>query len=144
MGTSEMDPLASSSSSQPSKPQRVLACVRCQRRKIKCERRFPCAHCKKSGVQCVPAIFTPCVQRKRRFPERELLGRLRKYEDLLRQNNIQFEPLHKDVEPSESGAPCPSPSSTSVKSEKIYEAKYVLLRRHPKAKLILLEAYCMP
>ena len=34
-------------------------------------------------------------QRRRRFPERELLERLRRYEDLLRQNNIKFEPLHR-------------------------------------------------
>jgi hypothetical protein len=36
-------------------------------------------------------------RRKRRFPERELLERLRKYEDLLRQNNITFDPLHKEL-----------------------------------------------
>lgn len=34
--------------------------------------------------------------RRRRFPERELLLRLRKYEHLLRENQIKFEPLHKD------------------------------------------------
>lgn len=43
------------------------------------------------GAQCVPADSR---RRRRRFPERELLQRLRRYEDLLRRNNIQFEPLH--------------------------------------------------
>ena len=33
-------------------------------------------------------------QRRRRFPERELLDRLRQYEDLLKQHRIQFDPLH--------------------------------------------------
>jgi hypothetical protein len=75
------------------KIQRVLACVLCQQRKIRCDRVFPCANCTKAGVQCLPAAATP-RQRRRRFPERDLLDRLRHYEDLLRQNNIEFEPLH--------------------------------------------------
>ena len=75
------------------KPQRVLACVLCQQRKVKCDRKFPCANCTKSGVQCVLASLA-ARQRRRRFPERELLDRLRHYEDLLRQNNIAFDPLH--------------------------------------------------
>ncbi|KAF5859643.1 hypothetical protein ETB97_002554 [Aspergillus alliaceus] len=41
--------------------------------------------------QCVPATLTP---RRRRFQERVLLDRLRHYEGLLRQHNIDFEPLH--------------------------------------------------
>jgi hypothetical protein len=90
----------------------------------------------------VPATVTPRGKRKRRFPERELLERLRKYEDLLRQNNIKFDPLHKDVageqaspntqvgdnsdddHPAAMGNDCPSPA-TSIKSEMVYEAKYV-------------------
>ncbi|KAJ6084296.1 hypothetical protein N7486_011096 [Penicillium sp. IBT 16267x] len=76
------------------KSQRTLACVNCQQRKIKCDREFPCANCLKQRTRCVPATQTR--PRKRRFPERELLSRLRKYEDLLRQNNVRFDPLHKD------------------------------------------------
>jgi hypothetical protein len=41
----------------------------------------------------VPGNLAP-RQRRRRFPERELLDRLRHYEDLLSQHNIAFEPLH--------------------------------------------------
>jgi len=77
------------------KTQRVLACVLCQQRKIKCDRVFPCAHCVKAHVQCVPANLIP-RQRRRRYLERELLERLDRYESLLRQNNIHFAPLHKD------------------------------------------------
>jgi hypothetical protein len=138
-----MSPLtpSPSSQSQPPKPQRVLACVRCQQRKVKCDRRFPCQHCTASRVPCVPATLTTRGQRRRRFPERELLERLRKYEDLLRQNNINFEPLHKDTarqgendsphkhrgeesdeDPPEVGG---SPATT-VGSERVYEAKYAL------------------
>jgi hypothetical protein len=123
------------------KLERVLACVLCQQRKVKCDRKFPCANCLKSRAECIPATLTP-RRRKRRFPERELLERLRKYEDLLRQNNIKFEPLHKDTvsekespnaeggydsdsqRPGSVAIDWPSPSST-VKSERVYEAKYV-------------------
>ncbi|TVY15781.1 Aurofusarin cluster transcription factor aurR2 [Lachnellula arida] len=130
----------------PSKPQRILACVRCQQRKIKCDRKFPCANCNTSRAQCVPATLTQRGRRKRRFPERELLERLRKYEDLLSRNHIDFEPLHKgkdtnspgekEVSTSRGGrgdeseneqpgaveADCPSPSA-SIKSERVHEAK---------------------
>lgn len=90
----------------------------------------------------MPATLVP-RQRKRRFPERELLERLRKYEDLLRQNNINFESLHKepagekdssivkggycsdDELPEAVGADLSS-TSTTVKYEREYEAKYAL------------------
>ncbi|KAF2168448.1 hypothetical protein M409DRAFT_21198 [Zasmidium cellare ATCC 36951] len=77
------------------KPQRLLACVRCQQRKVKCDRSYPCSNCVRVGVQaeCTPASLAP-RQRKRRFPERYLLQRVRQYESLLRQHNIPFEPLH--------------------------------------------------
>lgn len=72
------------------------------------------------------------------------MERLRKYEDLLQQNNIKFEPLPKDasgqlktnglegdadsdIEPS--GTPAvdwPSPTTTT-RSERVFETKYVYL-----------------
>lgn len=84
---------AASPANIPPKPQRVLACVLCQQRKVKCDRRFPCANCTKAGAQCVPAALIP-RQRRRRFPERDLLERVRHYESLLREYHIPFEPLH--------------------------------------------------
>lgn len=130
--------------SQQLKPQRVLACVRCQQRKVKCQRIFPCENCIKSRAQCVPSALAQ-RRRRRRFPERALLEQLRKYEDLLRQNNITFEPLHKDSArgkvylDTESGhdsdeehpdtvGPDFSTLSTTVKSEKDYGAKYALFK----------------
>ena len=74
-------------------PRRALACVACQRRKVKCNRESPCQHCARAGVACTPA--TPVGEgRRRRFPERELLDRVRRYEETLRQHGIDFEPLH--------------------------------------------------
>ncbi|KAL9090538.1 MAG: hypothetical protein Q9165_005299 [Trypethelium subeluteriae] len=91
----------------------------------------------------MPAARTPS-QRRRRFPERELLERVQRYERLLRQNNIQFESLYTLTEekasPSEddrgsapphdahseapaAGAEAPSREKVAVKSEVVYEAK---------------------
>lgn len=81
-----------SSASAPASAPRILSCLVCQQRKIKCDRSFPCGSCIKHNVSCVPA--TQSRPRKRRFPERELLDRLRTYEDLLRRNNVDFQPLH--------------------------------------------------
>ena len=83
-------------------------------------------------------------QRRRRFPERALLERLRRYENLLRQNNVAFEPLHDDaarekeslnVESNQDSGderpdmgPDSSSLSTTVKSERGFEAKYVLFK----------------
>ena len=158
--TPDMSSETPSSLFQPLRSRRVLACVLCQQRKIKCKvqlpshqpsttllvlhlyvttgsRTFPCANCIKLRAQCVPASQR---QRRRRFSERALLERLRKYEDLLRQNNIMFETPNKDSardkESLNAESSCDSdderpvavrrnmsdPSST-VKSEKSYGAK---------------------
>ncbi|KAJ5183961.1 hypothetical protein N7492_001577 [Penicillium capsulatum] len=92
--TNAMSSQAQSSSDHRPKPPRVLACALCQQRKVKCDRKVPCVHCVKLQVECVPV--TNPRPRRRRFPERELLDRLRRYEGLLRQNKIEFDPLHKD------------------------------------------------
>ena len=134
---------AASPSLPTTKSQRVLACVLCQRRKLRCDRQFPCANCTRSHAQCVPAATLPPRQRRRRFPERELLDRLRRYESLLRENSINFEPLHKDTSSLEKEPPdadddserpkaavsrdrSSSPSTTS-KSESVYKAKYTTI-----------------
>lgn len=88
------DPINTLSSPMNSKPRssRVLSCVLCQQRKVKCDREFPCSNCRRSGAECVS---TPQPQpRRRRFAERELLHRLRNYEDLLRQHHVDFKPMH--------------------------------------------------
>ena len=92
------------------KPKRVLACVLCQHRKVKCDRKFPCANCQKASAQCIPAALVP-RQRRRRFPERELLDRLRHYEDLLRKHDIKFEPMHAGTNPTPANATNPEENS---------------------------------
>lgn len=103
---------------QESKPQRILACLLCQQRKVKCSRTFPCTNCIKQKAQCVPA--TQPRRRRRRFPEKELLDRLRKYEELLRQNGVNFEPLHPEMSRGKE-------SDGSENEVEFGNAKYVLL-----------------
>jgi hypothetical protein len=127
-----------------SPPIRVLACVLCQQRKIKCDRTFPCSQCLKTGAQCLPATRVP-RKRRRRFAERDLLDRLRHYEALLREHNIQFEPLHPghdaELHVSESRArdatnafsPTGSKSEDTLspsQAEETYEAKSVYIGIH--------------
>jgi hypothetical protein len=137
------------------KTQRVLACVLCHQRKVKCDRKFPCTNCIRSGAQCVQGTV---ARRRQRIslPKKDLLNRLHSYEDLLRkyevlmrENNVNFGPLKgepsserqsphgqggydsDDGQPESVGpdqGPDRSPSVT-VKSESAYEAKYALLKR---------------
>ena len=82
----------------------------------------------------------PQRQRRPRFSERALLERLRRYEDLLRQNNIMFETPNKDPtreketlnpessydsdnEHPEVVPPALLAPSINAKSQKAYEAK---------------------
>ncbi|KAL1895632.1 hypothetical protein Sste5346_005102 [Sporothrix stenoceras] len=89
-------PRAAPSTSGTAPEARVLACVMCQQRKVKCNRKFPCNNCIRLGVSCVPATLNPRRSR-RRFPERELLDRVRRYEALLRQNHVHFDSLFEET-----------------------------------------------
>ena len=78
-------------SSQDPKPPKSHSCVTCQRRKVKCSRKQPCAGCTKNGVQCVYRSPQPPRRRKRNNPEAILAARLERYEEVLRQNSIDPE-----------------------------------------------------
>ncbi|ORY71978.1 fungal-specific transcription factor domain-containing protein [Pseudomassariella vexata] len=71
------------SSASSGKTPRVLACVLCQHRKIKCDRHTPCANCVKANVTCTPS--TPAPARKRRRPNQDLQQRLSRCEELLQE-----------------------------------------------------------
>ncbi|KAI8631824.1 fungal-specific transcription factor domain-containing protein [Xylariaceae sp. FL1651] len=65
------------------KSAKTLACVHCQYRKIKCDRQQPCSNCIKAKVACKPS--TPAPPHKRRRPNQDLLERLARCEQLLKQ-----------------------------------------------------------
>jgi hypothetical protein len=74
-------------------------CVLCQQRKIKCDRNNPCQNCTKAKVECIPASALPPRRRKKRFPEAELLARLRKYEEHLKAYGADIDAINRDEAP---------------------------------------------
>ncbi|KAG6287311.1 hypothetical protein E4U46_004188 [Claviceps purpurea] len=66
----------------PHRHSRILACVLCQHRKIKCDRNSPCSNCIKANVTCIAS--TPAPARKRRRPNQDLQERLARCEELLK------------------------------------------------------------
>ncbi|KAH8821474.1 putative C6 transcription factor [Xylogone sp. PMI_703] len=64
---------------------KVLSCVLCAQRKVKCDRKTPCSNCIKAGATCVPTIPNPPRRRKYRVlgGEEDLKLRLKRYEKLL-------------------------------------------------------------
>ncbi|KPM38866.1 hypothetical protein AK830_g7704 [Neonectria ditissima] len=68
---------------RPRKTSKVLACVLCRNRKLKCDHNTPCANCIKANVDCISS--TPAPPRQRRRPNQDLQERLARCEDLLKQ-----------------------------------------------------------
>ncbi|KAK1545891.1 hypothetical protein CPAR01_03393 [Colletotrichum paranaense] len=68
-------------SDQPGTGRRLIACVACQKRKVKCSRVFPCANCIRSSSQCIPG--TPAPPRGRKPYNQALKARLARCEQLL-------------------------------------------------------------
>lgn len=69
----------------------------CQQRKVRCDKNKPCSNCVKAGVDCRVVPPAPPRRRKKRLQERDLIDRLKKYEDLLRDNNVKFDGIDFDV-----------------------------------------------
>ena len=70
---------------------RAYSCLRCAQRKVKCDRTDPCANCKKSHVDCVFVVPAPSRRKKRKLPEEDLVTRLKLYEELLKNNGVEFD-----------------------------------------------------
>ncbi len=83
-------------------------CVLCQHRKVKCDRNDPCSNCTKARVQCISPTVLPAKKRKKRFPEAELLARLRRYENHLRAYGADIDAINNETAPlPTSGTPVP-------------------------------------
>lgn len=127
-------------SQQLVKSQRILACVLCHQRKIKCNRKFPCNNCIKNQAHCERAMLAP-RRRRRKIPPPELVHQLRVYESLLRANNIKFDHLRKYKIPGDDSLVVEDTDyldqendrlnnanpTAGADSETVYEAKYALL-----------------
>ncbi|KAF4631631.1 hypothetical protein G7Y89_g6497 [Cudoniella acicularis] len=74
-------------------------CLLCQQRKVKCDRNDPCANCVKSRAQCISTSTVPPKRRKKRFPEAELLARLRRYEEHLKRYGADIDAINREDAP---------------------------------------------
>jgi hypothetical protein len=115
-------------------------CVLCQQRKVKCDRNDPCQNCTKARVECISASTMPPRKRKKRFPEAELLARLRKYEEHLKAYGADIDAINRsespvapkemaEVKPNAHGAGCYPPHiirSLSVRRSLRHVEKYGL------------------
>lgn len=65
----------------------LRSCNLCRKRKVKCDRVDPCAHCQRSGIKCVfsaPSRLPRGRQGGRRKADTELLSRIAKLENLVK------------------------------------------------------------
>ncbi|KAI1109377.1 fungal-specific transcription factor domain-containing protein [Nemania sp. NC0429] len=96
------------------KPSKILACVHCQYRKIKCDRQQPCSNCVKAKIACKPSV--PAPPHKRRRPNQDLLERLARCEQLLKQyTDGNVPPAQKETAPA-TASPGMIPATTTTTS----------------------------
>jgi hypothetical protein len=101
MSTNEASVLSSSDSTTANRAvnPKKHPCVLCQQRKVKCDRAYPCGNCRKSSSECISPTTLPPRKRKRRFPEAELLARLRKYEYHLKSYGADIDAINREEVP---------------------------------------------
>ncbi|KAM0197356.1 hypothetical protein ACHAPI_005222 [Fusarium lateritium] len=73
----------------PIEEPRRYACAICARRKVKCDKQLPCSNCRKAQTQCSYEAPPPPKPRKRAADE-DLLARIAQYEQLMRENGIDY------------------------------------------------------
>lgn len=92
------------------------ACLRCQTRKVKCDRLNPrCSKCVKSNVQCEYKAPAPPNRGKRKRVEAELQAKLQHYETLLKDRGVCLE-QHAPNDPHSSKASPATPAQTQAES----------------------------
>ncbi len=74
-------------------PPNKNSCVRCARRKSKCDKASPCSGCSKAQVACLYRAPVPSQRHRRRLTQRDLLSKIQELETLLQNNSIPFDPL---------------------------------------------------
>lgn len=79
--------------------------------------------CKQRGIICTPAFLDPQKPRKKRFPERELLDRIRRYEDILTTLGVDKHHSLSDLaDMSSASSPRAARASSSSKRSRLSSA----------------------
>ncbi|OJJ51716.1 hypothetical protein ASPZODRAFT_138786 [Penicilliopsis zonata CBS 506.65] len=88
-----------------SRPAHSHSCTICQRRKVKCDRQEPCSNCARAGSECIYRAPRPPRRRRRKVTAEEILGsRLRRYEEILKQNGIDPSVYSRSDAPASGGS----------------------------------------
>lgn len=76
------------SAEQPRPTHSTFSCVTCRRRKVKCNKQFPCSNCAKAGTTCAYPLPERATRRSRK-PRRndDLVARIKKLEGLVDELN---------------------------------------------------------
>ncbi|KAF7543737.1 hypothetical protein G7Z17_g10504 [Cylindrodendrum hubeiense] len=78
---------------------RGTSCVLCQQRKVRCDKNKPCANCVKAKVECRVVPPQPPRRRKKRLQEKDLIDRLKRYENLLAEHGVKVDAIGHDLRP---------------------------------------------
>lgn len=67
------------------------SCVICRRRKVRCNKTYPCSNCAKAKVQCIFPAPERAKRRPRKPPDGELMNRLRRLEGVIQGMGMSVE-----------------------------------------------------
>ena len=67
-----------------------FSCQACHKRKVRCDRKQPCSTCQKGNVECI-YLAPPPPRRRKRVADKDLLAKLKRYEDHLKRAGIAIE-----------------------------------------------------
>jgi hypothetical protein len=104
---------------------KIWSCVNCRRRKVRCDRRNPCAPCIRNQYECMFPTSGRVPRRGRAAAQKqvELVGRLRRLEAMVGDLGSQVEhakeqsPSGHPSESPENGAPIIQGSSSNMSSD---------------------------
>jgi hypothetical protein len=127
------------------------SCILCQQRKVRCDRGKPaCGNCVKARAECVPSAPTQPRRRRRKLTEIDLVGRLRRYESLLKSHGIKTDDDSPSEEAEENQVPRLSMTVPRArhhergalftnKENSHYVEKYACLSTHVRVPLLMVE-----
>ncbi|CAG8293551.1 unnamed protein product [Penicillium salamii] len=92
------------------------SCMLCQRRKVRCDKQKPCGNCVKAKAECTVIPQRPRGKRSAPRPESDLVGRLKRYEELLSRHGIDFNSSLDDRRGSEKPETSVAGNSPSIQS----------------------------
>lgn len=114
-------PLTNGTNGNPSAPQpNPRSCVTCRKRKVRCDKRHPCSHCNRAGIECVFPGPGRAPRRSRKPPDAELLARLRRLEGVVQHlgKNLDEEDEKGEDDVKDEPTPANDPDASLPKSPK--------------------------